>query len=860
MAGPRSAQGGRHHGALAGSLAEKPIPAICVSALEAGTSVSFSERIDPLVRLRTFLPFLLMAVVGSIAFAILLPQFRAPLPHVATITRDRALEIANAEARSYGIPVEQAWPLVTWETQPMLEQLFEEDPALRRRAAADPVIGPRISSWRVTYFRKAQEKFPAYGFVLVTPTGEITGVRKTLRSEERRPEGDAAQLRADSDAFVEQNEFAGAPSREFQSMRESSLAGGRVDRVFRYEVPSAIDTEGVSTLLAVFYSGSERVGWMLLEEYADGSQFRGDATSEATSAFTSFVSIFLLLVVLLTIFLRKYHAGEVGVGIGAVLFLVTVGLGLIFNFITSPESSFGAGFGGASAQMTATILAGFRALFLDIPLAVVVFVGWAVGESFARERWGERLASFDALVRRDPLNATVGTSLINGVLAAPAVAAGTLASGALGIMLAGARPTLGPDLLLVLSTRGGAIAAVLASVLSSLIFAVPGLLFLLAYFHRRRMVGVGVLLAIVLAIVLGTLHPPISPIADRYLFAWGGVAVAIAVFLLGDLLAAGVAVTVGTLILIFVPYLTFARGDAAVQGWLGLLIPTGIALLLGIGGLLTRREVSYSYEDLAPHVRRIIERERIKAEIDAANRIQGALLPAVEPTLDGAIVASHYRAASEIGGDYFDFLPLPEGRMGVAFGDVAGHGLTSGIIMAMAKSALLVQIGYDSRPRVVMQVLNDTVMKTAPRRMLMTFFYGLLDPASQSMTFSSAGHLDPYVWRAREKRLEALSSWGFPLGVRRREGFAEHDVEFEAGDRLILYSDGFIEAVDDDGEPFGFDRFEQVIRTSGARSAEEIRRALLEAVKKFTRNRPPEDDQTLVVIAFESLAGAQMTA
>src|SRR5213075_1080336 len=189
--------------------------------------------------------------------------------------------------------------------------------------------------------------------------------------------------------------------------------------------------------------------------------------------------------------------------------------------------------------------------------------------------------------------------------------------------------------------------------------------------------------------------------------------------------------------------------------------------------------VVYTYEDLAPHVRRIVVRERVKAEIDAANRIQAALLPQEAPYVFGASVASHYRAATEIGGDYFDFLPLPDGDVGIAFGDVSGHGLTSGIVMAMAKAALLVQVGYDSSPCAVMNVLNNVVMKTAPKRILMTFFFGMLDPASQTLRFSSAGHLDPYVFRAHGRRIEALSSWGFPLGVKRREPFREHVVDFE---------------------------------------------------------------------------------
>jgi len=93
----------------------------------------------------------------------------------------------------------------------------------------------------------------------------------------------------------------------------------------------------------------------------------------------------------------------------------------------------------------------------------------------------------------------------------------------------------------------------------------------------------------------------------------------------------------------------------------------------------------------------------------------------------------------------------------------------------------------------------------------------------------------------------------FPLGVRRRDPFRELTVEFATGDRLILYSDGLIEAVDDDGEPFGFDRFERVLSDAGHMSADEIKKSLLAAVKKFTHNRPPEDDQTLVVVSFDEV-------
>jgi hypothetical protein len=388
---------------------------------------------------------------------------------------------------------------------------------------------------------------------------------------------------------------------------------------------------------------------------------------------------------------------------------------------------------------------------------------------------------------------------------------------------------------------GGPLAAVLAALGQAIATALVAILFVLAFAHRRRMLWLGIIIAAALVAIGGVSDPPIGPLEPRLLFGWGAGLAAIGVFLGWDLLAAATALFLGSLLSMALPLLSVSGGSLSQQ------------IGLGVAGLMTRREVVYSYEDLAPHVKRIVERERVKAEIDAANRIQAALLPLDAPSFAGATVSSHYRAATEIGGDYFDFLKLSTGDIGIAFGDVSGHGLTSGIVMAMAKSALLVQVDYEHSPRAVLDVLNEVVMKTSPKRTMMTFFFGVLDPRAQTLRFSSAGHLDPYVYRSATGKIEALSSWGFPLGVKRREPYREHNVVFLPGDRLVLYSDGLIEAIDDDGNPFGFERFEQVILSNGHLAADDIKKALLAAVRKFTRNRPPEDDQTLVVVAFEEM-------
>jgi hypothetical protein len=796
---------------------------------------------------------LLAFVGGLIVLALLIPRYNAVQPRVA-ITRAEARKIADQEARKLGIPVDKAWSNMTWEGSPLLDRALERDPERYRRLQEDPVIGPRLGGYKVTYYRRKLEKFPQYGHIYVTGQGELIAARLRQRPETRGANMTEAQLRPRADAFVKSRAFPGAPSPVFESARPN-VTRSRTDWTFRYKVTANEPVGNIDTYLWVYYNGDRFAGFDLIEEYADGTPFRFEP--EIGGAFLGFGALYVMLLLLLVMFLKKYHAGEVGVGTASFLFGTILLLSIALDFIISASASDGTNFGSLDAPTTALAISGFTTLFVYIPLAVLVFLAWAVGESYARERWGERLASFDAILRRDPINATVGRSVLNGVLTAPAIAAASLLIGAIPIIFGWAYPTIGDGSRMILFL-GGPFASVLSSAAEALMTALVAILFVVAFAHRRRMLWLGILAAAALISIGGGAHPPIGPLSQQLLFGWGGGVAAIAVFLGYDLLASTVALFFGTLLVAVAPLASIASGSMERQLAIAVAVPLVLAVGTAVIGLMTRREVEYSYEDLAPHVKRIVERERVKAEIDAANRIQAALLPLDAPSFAGASVSSHYRAATEIGGDYFDFLKLPTGDIGIAFGDVSGHGLTSGIVMAMAKSALMVQVDYEHSPRAVLNVLNEIVMKTAPKRIMMTFFFGVLDPRAQTLLFSSAGHLDPYVYRSATGKLEALSSWGFPLGVRRREPFREHHVEFMPGDRLVLYSDGLIEAIDDDGNPFGFDRFEQTIVSNGHLAADDIKKALLGAVKKFTRNRPPEDDQTLVVVAFEEAAAEML--
>ncbi len=806
--------------------------------------------------MKRYAPYLCCAA-GLFALFVLIPRFNAAQPSGIRLTRDDAIPIADAAARSVGIPVDRAWAVLSWSPSYRLEKQLDPNPELRRRAEDDPVLGPRMHAYLRRYYRRGLEKFPPYGWVMVDArTGQVLAATRVLRNEETGRKATQAELRPRADAFVRSRSFPGAPDPQFEAARPTEYRS-RTDWTFRYRVKTNVPIGNVVPYLCVQFAGDQYAGWRLDDEYADGSQYHSE-NSDIAAIIIRYAVFFALLLILLTVFLKKYHAGEVGVGTATIVFATVAVLWIAIDWIMSGPAVEGSNTGSIDAPTTALVYMTFKFLLYDLVMAVLAFFAWSVGESYARERWGERLASFDALLRRDPLNATTGRSVLVGALCSPAVAAAAFLIGwiplALGLVhLSGGT---GTDAELDL---GGPAILILFSLLDAIVFPLIAL-FLLAWTHRRRALAIGVLATLAIGMIGAVCDVPTDPYLHRLAFDIGGMAVAVAIFLAYDLLAMSVSLFFGSLITMAAPLLSVADGHELTRLITTVAVPSVLVVAFALAALRTRREVVYTYEDLAPHVKRIVERERVKAEIDAANRIQAALLPLDAPSLAGASVASHYRAATEIGGDYFDFLTQPNGEIGIAFGDVSGHGLTSGIVMAMAKAALLVQVGHDASPRAVLNVLNDIVIKTAPRRIMMTFFFGLLDPHSQVLRFSSAGHLDPYVYRAETGDLHPLSSWGFPLGVRRREPFREHTVEFSAGDRLILYSDGLIEAVDDDGEPYGFERFERTLREHGHSSAEEIKKALLTSVRKFTRNRPPEDDQTLVVVSFDEEAAGEAIA
>src|SRR5437764_234045 len=221
----------------------------------------------------------LFSAAGLLALFVLIPRFNAAQPRGASITRAEASHIADGEAKRLGIPVQRAWSNLTWAGSSLLEKELDNDPDRRRRAAGDPVVGPRLGGYHASYYRRGQEKNPSYGFVYISGSGEILAAHIYQRPEERGANATELQLRPRADAFVHSRAFPGAPSPQFESARPT-VSRSRTDWIFRYRVANTFPVGNVVPYLMVYFNGDRFAGWALIEEYADGTPFRGDSGSE----------------------------------------------------------------------------------------------------------------------------------------------------------------------------------------------------------------------------------------------------------------------------------------------------------------------------------------------------------------------------------------------------------------------------------------------------------------------------------------------------------------------------------------------------------------------------------------------------
>ena len=245
----------------------------------------------------------------------------------------------------------------------------------------------------------------------------------------------------------------------------------------------------------------------------------------------------------------------------------------------------------------------------------------------------------------------------------------------------------------------------------------------------------------------------------------------------------------------------------------------------------------------------VADRLSLKGDLEIARDIQLAMLPSGIHTAGDATVSGVTRPANTVGGDFYDVLVRPDGRLVLALGDVAGKGSPAALLMALLLASLRTLVDEDLDTATLVARLNAQVHRHSPRSRFITLFIGLYDPRDGRLEFVNAGHLPPLL-RRRDGRIERIGAegGGLALGMFDHATYATQQATVEPGDLLVFYSDGITEAENAAGRSFEDTGLEQVVQAHAGEDPQAIGRAILAAVEKYAAHARLQDDLTALIL------------
>ena len=263
------------------------------------------------------------------------------------------------------------------------------------------------------------------------------------------------------------------------------------------------------------------------------------------------------------------------------------------------------------------------------------------------------------------------------------------------------------------------------------------------------------------------------------------------------------------------------------------------------------RQLKQAYDELQAAQAEIIQKEKLEAELDVARAIQRSILPRDRPGLPGFDFGMLGEPMRSVGGDFFDFIPLGDERLGIAVGDVSDHGVPAAIFMALTYSLLRAEASRASAPGDALSSVNRHLASMNASGMFVTVLYGILNGATREFHYVRAGHDLPLVLDARREAIDLPHAPGQLLGVFPDPALDEQSVVLPPGGLLLMYTDGVTEAMDENGQQFGLERLRATLRAGARMAAQQVCDAVHQAVRAHNGAAAQHDDITLVAVQVE---------
>lgn len=242
------------------------------------------------------------------------------------------------------------------------------------------------------------------------------------------------------------------------------------------------------------------------------------------------------------------------------------------------------------------------------------------------------------------------------------------------------------------------------------------------------------------------------------------------------------------------------------------------------------------------------ENERVEKELEIARGIQQSFLPESAPFIQGVELAALNLPAKEVGGDFYDFIPVGSSKWGLVIADVSGKGVPAALFMALSRTLVRVNVSDAVSASQAIGRANESIAQNDRSNMFVTLFYGVLDPVKMTLTYVSAGHNPPFIIRKGATDVIMLKAEGIALGIVPDIELEEKEIALDSGDVVVLYTDGVTEAINNKEEEFGQDRLKAIAEQARNLSASEITQRIKDSVLEFSRGQPQFDDVTLMVL------------
>jgi len=788
------------------------------------------------------LMLLVLAVIGYGTLAALFVRLNPAARWGYRLDRDQAITKAGEVATRYGPEASKWRPLVTADYQGDVAYYVSQHPNSAAASALSPVTTSVlfVDSGSERHFR-----------VDLAADGRLIGFAHHSSS---KSEGEPPVELTRQTAETALRELVGVAASQFSLVAEAPQGKEGIRFTWEQTIPDQRDLK---------FQVVSLVHGATVKELSRKPNFTPRFVEEFKSRRAPFRFMPLLVnlsvgLIAIVFFILSWARKRIDHRPTLVLAGATFLLTLLMKFLGSGLDEFLAGFlAGLTSQINlgyrVNLLIGVFSLIIGILIGYFLrpFILWEAGQAPARQVYPGQFASFALLLKGKFLSRSVAGSIAAGLLLGGVVKAAPYLVAASGLFPRVEVGAVGPESFVAQAPS----LVCFDEPVNFRFFTLFGFLIpLLGAYVRRPWV------CRVLGLVVGWVWLANTELRGSVAasLAAGGALVIITdlIFRRFDfltLIAAGLAAGVTVQAAALLAQLSASLRTSAISALSALAVLLGGALVVAWKG----REVRLAAQDQeqlagTSQALRRAERERLKAEFGVARRAQEQMLPALPPAIPGYGIAAVCRPAREVGGDLYDFIPLADGRWGVVVADVSGKGVPAALYMTLTKGLLASVAKTRSDPGEILREVNRHLYEVCRRKVFVTLFLGVIEPASRTLLYSRAGH-NPPVWRhAASRATQLLRASGVGLGLNGGKLFdrslAVERIQLESQDALFFYSDGITEAMNAQGEEYGEERLLAATAKTDRLSAEATLDAILADVGTFLGQTHQQDDMTLVVI------------